>query len=128
MRLTFILAAGITMAFATSSFAQERTVNGTVVSAEQMEAVQDRCDEIRALQTTSSSVSLSLEASSSELSAAEMSAPGATDEPVAESPAETPVEPAESSGPSSSSAASVPVDLEALTFEVCETGGFYAAM
>ena len=127
MRLTFILAAGITMAFATSSFAQERTVNGTVVSAEQMGAVQSRCDEIRALQT-SSSVSLSLEASSSELSAAEMSAPGATDEPVAESPAETPVEPAESSGPSSSSAASVPVDLEALTFEVCETGGFYAAM
>lgn len=121
MKTRLLIAASV-MAVAASlagpSVAQDKTINGIAVPATELDAVQMKCDELLANRATA------------------LAQPGTTAAP-AESTAETPVDPAatavaEAAPEAGNMAAETPaagatspvIDLETLTADLCEQGGF----
>ena len=122
MRVGYTLGALVALTLSVApSIAQDRTIDGGVVPPEQLEAVQMKCDELFAAPPASDAPS------------AEAPAAGATDDAAAtESTAEAPVEPAATEAPAGgnmaadtpSPATAATIDVETLTAELCEGGGF----
>jgi autotransporter adhesin len=119
--LAFLLA---TAATGPALSQEHKTIGGVVVPPDQLEEVELKCGELLGLKPTEETAP-----------AAEAPAAGASDDvATTESAAETPVAPAatESSegnmaADTSSDPATVTIDLETLTPEICEAGGFLAA-
>ncbi|GLQ56112.1 hypothetical protein [Devosia nitrariae] len=115
-----VLAALVASTFVSlPTVAQERSIGGVAVPDSQLEAVQQKCDELLA----------EGEADVDEAApAAEAPAAGASNDPATtESAAEAPVDPtAETSNGNmaADSEAETAIDLAMLTVEACEDGGF----
>lgn len=100
---------GTALGLSAPALAQEHMIDGNAVPADQVEAVQASCDELRA---------------------AAPAAGGETSAPAAG--AETPAPAADAATPAPDAGAAAPaagaqIDLETLTIEMCDEGGFTAS-
>lgn len=91
------------------AMAQEHMIGGNAVPTDQVEAVQAKCDELRA---------------AAPAAGAETPAPAAGAE--APAPAADAATPAPAADAAASAAGAAQIDLETLTVEMCDEGGFAA--
>lgn len=93
------------MGAAGPTLAQDHMIGGKAVPADQVEAIQTKCDELRGAQGT-----------------APATPPAATTTPAPAAPAAAPAAPAATPAPAAADA----IDLATLTVEMCDEGGFAA--
>lgn len=100
------------MGLSVSASAQDHTINGAPVPADQMQAVQDKCDELNA-------------AGGGAAAGAEAPAAGADAGAAGAAGADAGAAGAAAGGDAGAAAgAAAQIDVETLTLEMCQTGGF----
>jgi hypothetical protein len=126
LMLTTALIMGL--GFAAPVWSQEHVIGGVPVPEDQMEAVQDKCDQLRGADTAATSEAPSADATTTETPAADAAAAGA----AMATTTEAPVADAAVAGDAAATAETAPVDdtvsdridIATLTIEMCDEGGF----
>lgn len=105
------------------AFAQDmqHMIDGNAVPADQVEAVQDKCDELRAAGSADAAGTTDTTTGTDASAGAGTAADTATDAAGTAATTET------DATASTDAAAEVEVDLETLTIEMCDEGGFTAS-
>jgi len=112
-KTTFISAIALAsvLGFVGPSVAQDHMIDGKAVPADQVQAVQEKCDELRAAGSADAAASTDADAAAS--------ADAVTD-PAADAAGDA------AGAATADAAASEEIDLETLTIEMCDEGGFAA--
>lgn len=114
-----VLALASALSFVGPAFAQDHMIDGKAVPADQVQAVQDKCDELRAAGSSDAAGSTEPPAADTAPAAAEApaEAPATTDATTStDTAADPPATP--------DTSAKTMIDLEALTIAMCDEGGF----